>query len=72
MNGLGDDAQEKQRLLELLASERDRATKLTTQLATQTTLDSPAAKLLLQNITKSLASFRKCLRELERWTDEAG
>ena len=72
MNGLADDAQEKQRLVTLLDSERDEATKLTSQLAAQTTLDSPAAKLLLQNITKSLASFRKGVRELELWTEEAG
>ena len=72
MNGMLDDTQERQRLVDLLKDDQGKATKLISQLGQQTSLEAPTAKQLLQNIAKVLASFRKGVRELELWTEEAG
>ncbi len=72
MNGFADEAQERQRLITFLQEQQVKVTKLTSQLAQQTSLEAAASKALLQNITQGLASFRKGVRELELWTEEAG
>ena len=72
MNGMAHEAQERQRLIKLLQDDKQNATKLISQLGQQTSLEAPSAKVLLQNISKVLASFRKGVRELELWTEEAG
>ena len=72
MNGVLDDTQEKTKLLRQLADDKEKANKFISQLSQQTSLEAPPAKALLQNVTKVLASFRKGVRELELWTEEAG
>ncbi len=72
MNGMQDETQERQRLVTLLAENRDKGAKLISQLGQQISLEAPSAKALQQNIAKVLASFRKGVRELELWIEEAG